>query len=98
MWRPGTAIDCEFTGGLAYREVFLYRVTKGVIEEQVKNRLKSKNISFDKVIIKAHKDARFESFVISVKLEHYETVLDCSMWPKNCFIRSFHFRYNNKLT
>ena len=63
----------------------------------VKKRLESKNISFDKVVSKSHKDARFESFVISVKSVDYKTVLDHNMWPTSCFVRPYHFRIN-KLT
>lgn len=40
-------------------------------------------MSFIKVVSKAHKDGRFESFITTVILEHYETVLDHICGPLN---------------
>ena len=52
----GSAIDCDFVGGLVLKDVFLCKVNKFVDIEKVKSNLNKRNIPFENVTKESHKN------------------------------------------
>ena len=91
----GSAIDCDFVGGLALKDVFLCKVNKFVDIEKVKSNLNKRNIPFENVTKESHKNSFYTSFRITVKSEYFNTVVGSNIWPPGSYVRPYvHYRTN----
>lgn len=72
------------------RDVFVYRVQKGVEAKDIQDHMAEQNIQIRDVKMISNEEAKFCSFKVEIKLSDYDTVVDSAFWPEGIRVRRYY--------
>ena len=87
----GTASSSKLRGAPEpSRDLFVYRVTKETVQDDLMEYLKDKHIQPRDIEKLSNTEAKFSSFRVEVKVSELDTLLDPNFWPEGVCVRRFY--------
>ena len=71
------------------RDIFVYRVSKGTSEDDIKDYIACSDISVRGVCKVSKSEAKFDSFRVEVKISDLHRLLDADFWPIGICVRRY---------